>query len=139
MSSTSHPIDDLVEVQPAQKVEMPDVQSSWNREHVSWVDGYIRWSTGRLESTRIEAREEAGDGLEGTFGSLFGVFDASTTTRHYSLGFLDPKCDSTIGVVISSHRRVLGRLLPCGPCKWIRTEEEYFCDNRHSERPKRTG
>jgi hypothetical protein len=44
----------------------------------------------------MEAREEAGDGSEGTLGSLFGVSDAR---GHYGLGFADPKCD-TGGVVV---------------------------------------
>jgi hypothetical protein len=57
-----------------------------------------RWSTSRvLESARTKVREEAGDGLEGTLGSLFGVFDAG---GHDRLGFLDPKCH-TICVVIT--------------------------------------
>jgi hypothetical protein len=60
-------------------------------------DSATRWSTSRLlERARMEAREEAGDGSEGTLGSLFGVSDAR---GHNGLGFADPKCDPS-GVVI---------------------------------------
>jgi hypothetical protein len=56
-----------------------------------------RWRTsGVLESARAEAREEAGDGLEGALGSLFGVFDAGGQDR---LGFSDPKCDAICVVI----------------------------------------
>jgi hypothetical protein len=69
-----------------------------------------RWSTsGVFESARTEAREEAGDGLEGTFGSLFGVFDAG---GHNRLGFSDPKCDR-ICVIVVSHEHPIARILEC--------------------------
>jgi hypothetical protein len=74
------------------------VWSYWNRFFSAPRGSTTRWRTSELlKSARIYAREEAGDGLEGALGSLFGVFDAG---GHDRLGFSDPKCD-TICVVIA--------------------------------------
>jgi hypothetical protein len=111
-------------------------------------------TSGVLESARIEAREEAGDGLEGALGSLFGVFDAGghETRPPWLLGSIvryELRCDREGDLLweeeryrgqprasYCGNRRVLERWLPCGPCECIRTGEECVHDDPCFERPK---